>query len=43
MNDEDQKVQANIKLQRTREKFLEMGLTQEEVDLIVAPDRAVAK
>ena len=34
-----QTVAANAKLATTREKFLGMGLTQEEVDLIVPADQ----
>ncbi len=34
-----QAVVANAKLATTREKFLGMGLTQEEVDLIVPADK----
>ena len=34
-----QNVAANAKLATTREKFLGMGLTQEEVDLIVPADK----
>jgi len=36
-----QNVAANAKLATTREKFLGMGLTQEEVDLIVPADQEV--
>ena len=36
-----QNVVANAKLATTREKFLGMGLTQEEVDLIVPADQEV--
>jgi len=36
-----QNVAANAKLATTREKFLGMGLTQEEVDLIVPADEPI--
>jgi uncharacterized protein YktB (UPF0637 family) len=36
-----QTVAANAKLATTREKFLAMGLTQEEIDLIVPADTEV--
>jgi len=38
---EAQAVAANAKLATTREKFLGMGLTQEEVDLIVPADQPI--
>ena len=38
IEEDAQTVAANTKLQGTREKFLAMGLTQEEIDLIVPAD-----
>jgi hypothetical protein len=41
IEEDTQTVAANTKLQGTREKFLAMGLTQEEIDLIVPADEEV--